>query len=232
MTSIDRNDATEPNRPSEHVTVVRSMDDYMRAVAIRSIVYMGEQRCPFDEEFDGNDHCGMHLLGWIDDEPVASLRIRFFPQFAKVERLAVRRQFRRSNIAFRIVRHGLGLIARKGYRRAYGHSRQGLEHFWERFGAKARVPARTISFSGHAYTEMELDLPEVAGAVSLDDSPWVLNRPEGEWDHAGILEDAATRNVSALRQAETRLEPRRQMKAEDAWRLWAGARMATPRRTG
>ena len=35
------------------MTVARSFDDLMRVVSIRSAVYMAEQDCPYEEEFDG-----------------------------------------------------------------------------------------------------------------------------------------------------------------------------------
>jgi predicted GNAT family N-acyltransferase len=172
----------------ENVTVVRTVDDLMRAASIRSIVYIGDQDCPFDEEFDGNDLCGMHLLGWVGEEPAACLRLRFFGGFAKLERLAVRPDFRRSTIAFAVVRKALQIAARKGYRKAYGHARIGLEPFWMRFGARAMGPAGAFSFSGEAYTEMLLELPPTDGALDLGADPLVLNRPEGDWDQAGVLE--------------------------------------------
>lgn len=186
------NAVTRDGRPtrSERIVVVRTVDELQRAVAVRAIVYMAGQDCPYDEEFDGNDLCGLHLLGWVGDEPAASLRLRFFAGFVKVERLAVRPEFRASSIAFRIVRHGLRLAARKGYRKAYGHAREGLEAFWARFGARAIGPAGAFRFSGHRYTEMELDLPHDPLALAIGGDPLVLIRPEGDWDGAGILERA------------------------------------------
>ena len=32
---------------------------------------MGEQQCPYWEEFDGNDYSASHLIAYVDDEPVA-----------------------------------------------------------------------------------------------------------------------------------------------------------------
>ncbi len=72
------------------VEVVRSMDEMTRVIAIRGAVYMGEQRCPFEEEFDGNDFSATHLICHKDGEPVGCMRIRYFAGFAKLERLAVR----------------------------------------------------------------------------------------------------------------------------------------------
>ena len=67
----------------------------MRVAAIRNSVYIGEQECPYEEEYDGNDLSATHLLAYIGDEPVGCLRLRFFADFAKFERIAIRKEFRK-----------------------------------------------------------------------------------------------------------------------------------------
>jgi predicted GNAT family N-acyltransferase len=198
----------EPNG-SETITVVRNVDDLQKVVAIRAMVYMGEQKCPYDEEFDGNDFCGMHLIGWIGREPVACLRIRFFAEFAKVERLAVRQEYRRSTIAFKIVRRAISIITRKGYTRIYGHAQEGLEMFWARFGSKPMANAQPFSFSGYTYREVLLDLPRSKDAISVSTDPFVIIRPEGDWDEKGVLEG---RPAAVSGAAET---------TRKAWENWA-----------
>jgi predicted GNAT family N-acyltransferase len=207
----------------ESVAVVRSMDDFMRAASIRSIVYMGEQDCPYAEEFDGNDFCGLHLIGMVNEEPAACLRIRFFADFAKLERLAVRAEFRKSRIAFRMVRYGLKLAARKGYRTAFGHAREGLEPFWARFGARPSAGRTMCEFSGQNYTEMVVDLPAAPDALGLQTHPLVLIRPEGEWDQPGVLErrvagGSATKVAPMLAVAEPGWNPA----TRSAWLSWSG----------
>ena len=45
------------------VSVVRTFDEMAQVQTVRSLVYMADQACPYDEEFDGNDLCGAtHLL--------------------------------------------------------------------------------------------------------------------------------------------------------------------------
>jgi predicted GNAT family N-acyltransferase len=220
--------ADGPDRRDERIGVVRSLDDFLRVAAIRSVVYIGDQKCPFDEEFDGNDFCGMHLLGWIGDEPVACLRIRFFNGFAKVERLAVLPEHRQSSIAFRIVRHALRLIARKGYRQAYGHAQEGLELFWMRFEARAIGPPQGFSFSGHRYTEMVVDLPAAHDAVRIGDDPLKLIRPEGAWDAPGILERSRgvdTRRPSTSEGRSSGIAPW-PATVDAAWQAWRQVRPA------
>ena len=84
------------------ITVARTFDDLMRVAAIRNSVYIGEQECPYDEEYDGNDLSATHLLAYIGDEPVGCLRLRFFADFAKFERVAIRKEYRKSRAAIQL----------------------------------------------------------------------------------------------------------------------------------
>jgi predicted GNAT family N-acyltransferase len=204
--------------PAETVTVVRTVDDFLKAVSIRSIVYIADQDCPHDEEFDGNDFCAMHLLGWIGGEPVACVRIRFFADFAKIERLAVRAEYRRSSIAFRIVRQAISIAARKGYTRIYGHAQQGLEAFWARFGARRIDNTGSFTFSGYSYCEMLLEIARDADAVGLGTSPLVTIRPEGAWDLPGILE--RERNTGKARTPPAASTANWSAPVRNAWERW------------
>lgn len=116
------------------VTLARSFDDLMKVIAIRNSVYIGEQECPYDEEYDGNDLAAAHLLAYIGDEPVGCLRLRFFAGFAKFERMAIRKEFRKSRAAMMLTRAVFQYCQKKGYRKLYGHSQKRLANFWERFG--------------------------------------------------------------------------------------------------
>ena len=91
------------------VRIARDLNDLMTVFAIRSAVYLAEQDCPIDEEFDGNDLVAAHFIGFVGTEPAACLRVRFFGDFAKVERLAVRHQFRKSRVSFKLVQASVEL---------------------------------------------------------------------------------------------------------------------------
>lgn len=196
-------EAPPASLPAETVvTVARTLEDIMKMTAIRAAVYMAEQSCPFDEEFDGNDFCGLHLIGSVGREPAACLRARFFADFAKLERLAVRHEFRHSTIAFDMVRAGIELCRRKGYRRIYGHAQDRLVPFWRRFGARPMGKSFELVFSDFGYTEVLLETTPHPDALTLEADPYVLIRPEGDWDRAGVLENSTAREVtSPLRRA-------------------------------
>ena len=173
--------------------VSRTIEDIMKVFSIRAATYMNEQSCPYDEEFDGNDFCAAHILGEINGEPAGCIRIRFFGDFVKIERLAVRPEFRASTLAFRLVRAALDYCRAKGFRKAYGHARHDLVNFWGRFGFHTIAGHPTFEFSDVTYVEMEADVPPSNNVIGIGRSPFELIRPEGLWDVPGPLDRSASR---------------------------------------
>ncbi len=182
-------------RNSVSVRVVRSMDEMARVIAIRGAVYMGEQQCPFEEEFDGNDFSATHLICHKGDEPVGCMRIRYFADFAKFERLAVRNESRNVGLAGQIVDAAIELCRKKGYRVLYAHSQKRFLRFWEQRGFTRMTGARDFVFSDFDYTEVKLETEKHPQCITLTDDPYVLIRPEGQWENPGILELSASRGA-------------------------------------
>jgi predicted GNAT family N-acyltransferase len=179
------------------VRVAHSLSDLMAVVAIRASVYMSEQLCPYNEEFDGNDFCSAHLIAYVGKEPAGCIRARFFGDFCKLERLAVRAEYRKTRLAFRIVRAGIELARKKGFRRVYGHVHERVLNFWAYFGAKPLGPNRTLSFSDLTYTEMVIELDPHDDPITIDSDPYVIIRPEGEWHAKGVLDASAMRPMTS-----------------------------------
>jgi predicted GNAT family N-acyltransferase len=177
------------------VVVARTLDDLMRVTVVRSLVYVGEQACPFDEEFDGNDFSGAtHLLLFRRDEPIGVVRLRWFAGFAKLERLAIRPDSRGGGGLMILARAAFDHARRKGYRTLMGHAQARLVPFWKRyFDGRVRPDRQAFSFSDYDYVEMEFDLQPPEDAISIDSNPLVLLRPEGEWDRPGVLDRSAAR---------------------------------------
>ena len=190
--------AERPARASDQpmrVSVARTLNDMAQVMAVRALVYMGEQVCPYDEEFDGNDFAGAtHLILRVGDEPVGVLRMRWFADFAKLERLAIRKEYRGGPGLMMLAREAFQLAGRKGYRTLMGHAQSRLTPFWKRhFGGWVRPGREAFSFSDYDYVEMEFALDPPKDAVTIDADPFVLLRPEGEWDRPGVLDRSAAR---------------------------------------
>jgi predicted GNAT family N-acyltransferase len=178
------------------VTLARNFEDLLRVTSVRSAVYIGEQECPYEEEFDGNDLAATHLLGYVGDEPAGCIRIRYFADFAKIERLAVRHEFRQTRLSFQLVRAAIELCRDKGYRRIYGHAQRRLMNFWSRFGFRPLDGGQEFVFSDFDYVEIILETERSANAITLGAGPYVMIRPEGRWHLPGVLESSAARPAS------------------------------------
>jgi predicted GNAT family N-acyltransferase len=176
-------------------TMVRSIEDFMRVVAIRGATFIAEQDCPYDEEFDGNDFCAGHLLSYVGNEPAGCLRIRYFADFAKLERLAVRHEFRNRKIGSKLMRAGVELCRMKGYRRIYGRAQKDLLSYYVNMGWKPLEGSSEFYFSDYPYIEIVFDAEPNPQAVKLGVDPYVLMRPEGRWDRPGILDQSASRST-------------------------------------
>jgi predicted GNAT family N-acyltransferase len=174
------------------IVPVATADEFEKALAIRNI-FLTEQNCPYEEEFDGNDRTGTLFLGYVDDEPAATLRIRYFSDFIKMERLAVLPRFRRTLVARQIVLEAVNFCRRKGYRRGFGHAQKRYMSFWAKFGFKPTERSLVLTFSDHEYIEMYGDLEPHERALTMDTDPYVMLRPEGRWDEPGLLERSAVR---------------------------------------
>ena len=173
------------------ITIVRTFEDMFKVLAMRSATYLAEQFCYFNEEFDGNDFCATHFLGHIDGDPAGCVRIRFFGDFAKIERLAVRSEYRNSKLAFALARRAVEHCRMKGYRTIYGHSRLDLVRFWRVFGFR-EMESDAFSFANIQYRELVLHTAPIPGAIGLDSGPMVIIRPEAAWDRPGPLDISAS----------------------------------------
>ncbi len=176
------------------ITVVRSIEDFMRVVSIRSATFVAEQDCPYDEEFDGNDFCASHLLSYVGREPVGCLRVRYFADFAKLERLAVRHEFRDRRIGTRLMHAGVEFCRSKGYRRVYGRAQKELLGYYLNMGWRQLEGSAEFYFSDYPYIEIVTDPEPSPHAIRLGMDPYVLMRPEGRWDRPGILDRSAERS--------------------------------------
>lgn len=175
------------------VSVVRSIDELFCVSSIRARVYQNEQNCPYSEEFDGNDVSGAtHLLAKKNGEPIGTIRLRWFADFMKAERIAVVEAERAGSAVFALMYASCLMGQRKGYRTMIGHAERRVARFWKRTGiATPRADRSEFGFSGQRFVEVECDIEQTADRLGINADPMVINRPEGQWDTPGILEAGA-----------------------------------------
>ena len=180
-------------RTKVSAAVVGTQDELAQVFAIRSAVYIAEQKCPYEEEFDGNDFCATHILGRVDGEPAGAMRVRWFAGFAKFERSCVLADHRKTGLAATMMNFCIDLARKKSYRLAYAHSQKRLVHYWEKFGFKQIRPDEVLVFSDHEYVEVLCEIEPHPEAITLEGDPYIVLRPEGSWDEPGVLDGSAKR---------------------------------------
>ncbi|MCX7362666.1 MAG: GNAT family N-acetyltransferase [Alphaproteobacteria bacterium] len=194
--AVQQQPAGASNRPAVTIKLASDADELMQCHALRSAVYIGEQQCPYREEFDGNDFTASHLLLHVDGEPAACMRLRWFGSFVKFERAAILRRYRSMGLFFPFIDWAKGFARAKGFSRVYLHSQHRLWPIMERAGFR-RVDDRVFHFSDHAYGAFTCDLAaDPQEAPSMRSDPLVLNRPEDRMDMPGILEESAERGAT------------------------------------
>jgi len=174
---------------------VRTLDDFQMVAALRAAVFMSEQACPYEEEFDGNDLCATHFLLFDGRRPVGTLRVRWFADFAKLERIAILPSERGRMEGLRVLLAEMfELVARKGYRRMLGQIQARLWPVWSRTFRCRLLPGRApFWFSDYEYREIEIFVPAHPRALPMESDPYTIIRPEGAWDTPGVLDASAGR---------------------------------------
>lgn len=210
----------KPRRPQIEVSIARTIEDVMKVFAVRSATYMSEQFATYEEEYDGNDFCATQLLGTIDGDPAGCARIRYFGDFAKLERMAVRREYRNTRLMFEMARACIDHCREKGFHKLYAHSRADLVPLWSRFGARPIEGKPPFWFADVEYREMHMDIEPTQNAIRFGADPMVLIRPEGVWNRPGPFErlpkGGAINRVALIDRHARRLRRPDQM-SQEAW---------------
>lgn len=107
------------------------------ALLVRRSVFQEEQGISMEDDFDGKDSDATHFIGYVQGRPIATARVRYIGERAKIERVAVMKDWRGR-------RHGVNLIksvleelqSKESVTEAYLESQSHAKHFYERLGFK------------------------------------------------------------------------------------------------
>ncbi|WP_422011578.1 GNAT family N-acetyltransferase [Reyranella sp.] len=183
------------NRPEITIKLASTSDEMMQCFMLRAAVFMGEQQCPYWEEYDGNDYTASHLILYVDGEPAASIRVRWFAGFAKLERAIILKRYRSYGLFLPFVHWAKEFCRKKGYPKAYLHGQRRLWPIFEKDGFR-KVDDKIFHFSDHEYGAFACDLDVSEDAPTVLTDPMVLNRPEDQLDTPGVLEESMERGAS------------------------------------
>lgn len=118
-------------------SVCESLDDIVKCIAVRCIVFCGEQNISYLLERDEHDAGAIHVLGSLDGEPVAAARLRYLNGYAKLERIAVRAPWRGNSYGIGITQFMIDVAKQQGFTTFKLNAQSHLEGFYGKLGFRA-----------------------------------------------------------------------------------------------
>lgn len=98
---------------------------------IRTAVFIAEQHVPADLEWDEYDTQSIHFLALLNNQPVATARLK--PD-GQIGRMAVLAKYRNQGIGSQLLRFVLQTAANQNYKNIYLHAQSTAVHFYEKQG--------------------------------------------------------------------------------------------------
>jgi len=150
MGRIDVGDSRAP-------CVVRAADwarDGGRIAALRTAVFVHEQRVPPDEEYDGRDAESDHVIAELEDGTVIGTG-RLLPE-GRIGRMAVDRAWRGAGVGRALLDALIARAAERGFARVELNAQTAAMEFYRRAGFEAFGPE--FMEAGIPHRRMERDL--------------------------------------------------------------------------
>jgi predicted GNAT family N-acyltransferase len=138
---------------SYEIRRLRGDDELAAALELRHEVFCVEQGVPEQEELDGRDHEGVHLIAVADGELVGTCRLLMVGTTAQFSRLAVRGSSRRRGIATALLELAEAETREAGGRRLVLHAQTYARELYENAGYRAR--GRVFWEAGIEHVAME-----------------------------------------------------------------------------
>lgn len=166
------------------VEVVTTPEQLVHAYAIRAICFMEEKGVPARQAYDGNDYQATHFIAYSGQEPIGTARIRWFKDFAKMERTSFRAAWRGPRILKMCSEFIFDHVSRKGYDRLITHATPRYARIWRGVLGFKPTNKDVLYFEGHegGYVELVKELTPPKNAISSRTDTAVLFRVEGFWD--------------------------------------------------
>lgn len=172
-----------------NIKIVSSQQELDDAFDVRRKVFVEEQKIHPSLEFDGNDFCATHIVAYVNEKPVGTMRIRYFSDFVKFERMSVLPELRKSNISDLIMKTATKFCAQKGYHTIHGVCKKELLSRWAKDGAFPIKGADPVIQNGMTLVPIEQKIPQTEKNVNLQTPLDILNKKEGQWFKEETIEN-------------------------------------------
>lgn len=163
------------------IDIVRNIEELQQAFDIRRQEFVNKQHIPETTEFDGNDFTATHILAKVNGKPAGTLRIRYFKDFVRFERMCVATEFRKSNLVGEILNFAGEVMSEKGFEQAHCLCKEELVDYWLENNHKIIPGAKSMNVKGMNLIPISLNFDKKTNHIKITDNPEVLIAPEGRW---------------------------------------------------
>ena len=173
-----------------HISTVTSLEELTDVFAVRAVCFMEDQGLSTKIACDGNDFQATHVLMRCGAEPIGCVRIRWFCDFAKFERTAIRKAYRSDRVLKRMLDFAYDHVGMKGYKRIITHASETYARLWTRRYGWRKIEGRPVaSFGGYGQViELEHDASVRHDSITPNSPAHIVQRVEGRWDEPTYLE--------------------------------------------
>ncbi|MGH7831119.1 MAG: GNAT family N-acetyltransferase [Candidatus Binatia bacterium] len=119
---------------------VSSEKELAKALAIRLLVFVREQRVREEVELDDDDKRAIHFLALISGRAVGTARLVMRRGGAKIGRMAVLKSYRRKGIGRRLLKRCVAAAKKRGAQNIYLHAQVPVVGFYENMGFRCVGP--------------------------------------------------------------------------------------------
>ena len=116
---------------------VKNKNELDETFEIRKIVFVEEQNVPIDLEMDGLDNEAEHFIAYINKKPIGCARIRIKNNFAKLERIAIIKEYRNNRFGKQLTKFLIDYCKQKKFDEIRLHSQTYVSDFYKKLGFKA-----------------------------------------------------------------------------------------------
>ncbi|KKP60044.1 MAG: Acetyltransferase, GNAT family [Candidatus Roizmanbacteria bacterium GW2011_GWA2_34_18] len=135
---------------------VKTINDFIDVIRIRTDIFIIEQKCPPGWEPDELDKKSIHFIAILDHEIVATARLREEPKnTAKIERMAVRKEHRGKGIGLGLTKYVLNQALKKGFKKIFIQAQLHAQKMYEKAGFKITSKPYDLWNLGIPHVDME-----------------------------------------------------------------------------
>lgn len=163
------------------VDIVRSIEDLQKAFELRRAEFVQKQNVPENAEFDGNDFTATHVLAKQGNEAIGTLRIRYFHDFVRFERMCVKEEWRGQDVVEQILNFASDFLKKKGFDKAHCFCKPELVPYWESRHHHRIKDAPIVHTGGMELIPMCFVFPSTETPIQMNGNPKQLVAPEGKW---------------------------------------------------